>query len=49
MMTPQSWKSVDYTKIQKSRYLENEISFLVQIRKNINYTSRTTILQKIVF
>ena len=33
-------------KPQKSRYLENEILFFIQIKKRINYTSRTTLMQK---
>ena len=47
MMTSQVLKSVDFTKTQKSRYLENE-TFFLQIKKFINYTSRATLLQKIV-
>ena len=35
MMTSQILKSVDFTKIQKSRYLENE-TFFLQIEKFIN-------------
>ena len=35
MMTSQILKSVDFTKTQKSRYLENE-TFFLQIKK-INY------------
>ena len=45
MMTSQILKSVDFTKTQKSRYLENETLFL-QIKKIINYTGRATLLQK---
>ena len=41
MMTSQNMKSVDFTKAQKFRYLENE-TFFLQIKKFINYTSRTT-------
>ena len=37
MMTPQILKSVDFTKTQKSIYLENE-TFFLQIKKIINYT-----------
>ena len=57
MMTSQILKSVDFKKIEKfryleneilSRYLENEILFFLQIKKLINYTSRATLLQKIV-
>ena len=39
MMTLQILKSVDFTKTQKSRYLENKIFFL-QVKRFINYTSR---------
>ena len=46
MMTPQILKSVNFTKVQKSRYLEGKISFLLQIKKFINYTSRATLWQK---
>ena len=45
MMTSQVLKSVDFTKTQKSRYLENE-TFFLQIKKFINYTSKATLLQK---
>ena len=43
-----SWilKSVDFTKTQKSRYLENETVFFHQIKKFINYTLRATLFQK---
>ena len=47
MMTSQILKSVDFTKTQKSRYLEN-LDFFIQIKKVINYRSRATLLQKIV-
>ena len=47
MMTSQILKSEDFTKIQKSKNLENE-TFFPQIIKFINYTSRATLLQKIV-
>ena len=46
MMTSQILKSVDFTKTQKSRYLENKTLFFLQIKKIINYTSRATLLQK---
>ena len=39
MVTSQILKSVDFTKAQKSRYLENETWFFLQIKKFINYTS----------
>ena len=38
-MTSQILKSVGFTKIQKSQYLENETLFFIQIKKFINYTS----------
>ena len=47
MMMSQNLNFVDFTKIQTSRYLENE-TFLLQIKKYINYTSRATIWQEIV-
>ena len=34
MMTPQILKSVDFTKIQKSRYLEIETLFFLEVKKN---------------
>ena len=49
MMTSQILKSVDFIKIQKSRYLENDETLLfLQINKFFNYTSSATLLQKIV-
>ena len=48
MMTSQILKFVDFPKTQKSRYLENETLFFLQIKK-INYTSMATSWQKIVF
>ena len=45
MMMSQILKSVDFTKTQKFRYLENENCFL-QIKKLINYPSRAALLQK---
>ena len=48
MMTSQILKFVDFTKTQKSRYLENETLFLFQIKKFINCASRATLWQKIV-
>ena len=41
-MTSQIFKFVDFPKIQKSRHLENEKLFFLQIKKFINYTSRAT-------
>ena len=46
VMASQILKSVDFTKTEKSRYLENETSFFLQIKKFINYTARATLLQK---
>ena len=43
MMTSQILISMDFTKTQKSRYLENETFFSNKI---INYTSRATLWQK---
>ena len=43
MMTSQILKSADFTKTQKSRYLENETLFFLQIEKFINYLSRATL------
>ena len=48
MMTSQILQSVDFIKRQKSRYLENETLFLLQIKKIINCTLRATLRQKIV-
>ena len=48
MMTSQILKSMDFTKTQNSRYLKNE-TFFLQIKKIINYTSRVTSWQKIVW
>ena len=46
MMTSQILKFVDFTKTQKSRYLENETLFFLQIKKFINYTLRATLWVK---
>ena len=46
MMTSQILSSVDFTKTQKPRYLENETLFLFQIKKFINCVSKATIRQK---
>ena len=48
IMTSQILSSVDFTKTQKPRYLENETLFFLQIKKFLNYTSRTTLWLKIV-
>ena len=39
MMMSQILKSVDFTKTQKSRYLEKETLFSFQIKKSINCAS----------
>ena len=46
VMMSQLLKSADFTKTQKSRYLENKRLFFLQIKKII--TSRATLLEKIV-
>ena len=46
MITSLILKSVDFIKTKKSRYLENETLFLLQIQKLINYTLRATLWQK---
>ena len=48
MMTSQISMSVDFTKSQKPRYLENETFFFLQIKKFTNYTSKATLWLKIV-
>ena len=48
MMTSQILKSVNLKKMQKSRHLENETLFILQITKFINYSSRATLWQEIV-
>ena len=48
MMTSQILKSVDFTKTQKSRYLENKALFFIQIKKFINCALRATVWQKVV-
>ena len=45
-MTSKILKSVDFTKTQKLRYLENGALFFLQIKKFINYTSKATLWQK---
>ena len=49
MVTSQILKAVDFTKTQRSRYLEKETIFFLQIKKFINYTSWATLWQKVVF
>ena len=46
MMTPKILKSMDFTRTQKSRYLENETLFFLQLKKIINYTSRAPFMTK---
>ena len=48
MMMSQILKSLDFTKTQKSRYLENKALLFLQIKKLFNYISRATLWQKIV-
>ena len=43
MMTSQISKFMDFTKIQKTRYLENETLFFLKIKRFINYTSSATL------
>ena len=43
MMTLHILKSMDFTKTQKSKYLEKETLFFLQIKKFINYTSRAAL------
>ena len=47
LMTSQILKSVDFTKTQKSRYLENEQNIF--LKKISNYTSRATLMQKKIY
>ena len=44
----QNLKSAGFTKTQKSRYLEKETLFFLQIKKFINYTPGATLWQRIV-
>ena len=46
MMMSEISTFVDFTKTQKSTYLEKETLFFLQIKKIINYTSRATLRQK---
>ena len=39
-MTSQILQFVDFTKTQKSKYLESETLLFLQVKKFINYTSR---------
>ena len=45
MVTSQIFESMDFTKTQKFRYLKNKTLFFLQIKKFINYSSRTTLWQ----
>ena len=45
-LTSQISKSVDLTKSQKSKYIENKTYFFLQIRKFISYTLRATLLER---
>ena len=48
MMISQILKYVDFTIIQNRRYLMNKTLFFLKIKKkNINYASKATLLQKI--
>ena len=47
MMTSQIFQSMNFTETQKSKYLQNETLFYLQIKKFINYVSKTTLWQKI--
>ena len=49
MVPSQILTSVDFTKTQKSRYLEIKTLFFLQIKKFINYTSRVKVWQKSSF
>ena len=40
--------SIDFIKTQKFRYLKDEASFFLQLKKIIHYTSRITLWQKTV-
>ena len=43
MVTSQILNFADFTKTQKSKYLENETLFFLQIKNFINYTLRTSL------
>ena len=49
LMISQILKSVDSSKTQKSKFLENEPLFFLQINEIVNYTSGAIINQKTVF
>ena len=46
MMTGQILKLTDSSKAQKNKYLEHETLHLLQMKKLIHYTSRSTIWGK---
>ena len=46
LMMSQNLRSVDFTKTQKSRHLNNEILIFLLIKKFINYTSWAILRQK---
>ena len=47
-MTSQILESVEFTKVQKFRYFENEAPFFSANKKINSYTSRATLVRKIV-
>ena len=49
MMASQILKSVDFTKTQNSRYLENETLFFLQIKKNSIITHQGLLYRKNIF
>ena len=46
LIMSQILKSVDFNKTQKSRYLEDEALFFLQIKQFINHALRATLWQK---
>ena len=48
MMMSQILKAVDFTKTQKSIYLENKTLFFLQIKLFTNYTSRAVLILYLV-
>ena len=46
MLKSQILQFVDFLKTQKSKFLENETLYFLQIKKFINYTSRAILWQK---
>ena len=49
MLKSQILQFVDFLKTQKSKFLENETLYFLQIKKFINYTSRAILWQKNTF